>query len=118
MSTRINCSNEQFWKILSFREAVLANQGDFIEGAIRILEDVYWNLVKILAMHFCGGHVYGWKGSNNIVSGWGDVLSGSHGDKLREDEQILQHAGETRISCLVEKGNHDGQLQVDVPDYL
>ena len=103
MSTRINCSNEQFWKILSFREAVLANQGDFIEGAIRILEDVYWNLVKILAMHFCGGHIFGWKGSNN---------------KLREDEQILQHAGETRISCLVEKGNHDGQLQVDVPDYL
>ena len=54
-----NCSLEQFWKIFSFREAVLANPNDVIEGTIKILEDVYWDLVKIFAMHFCGGHVYG-----------------------------------------------------------
>ena len=37
--------------------------------------------------------VKGWWGSEG-VSAWGDVLSGGHGDQLREAEQILQHAGE------------------------
>ena len=61
----------------------------------------FWRM-SVLGLSENHGHAFMWwtclwgggeqRQKTAGVSGWGDVLSGSHGDQLQEDKQILQDA--------------------------